>query len=237
MKKKKIVFVILIALIVLFICLLVREFKFDYDRITDKTKALSREEVITLLDKGATYNNYYRSVKTTNGNEEYYYKDNILACYINSKLYYWMNLSDTEKEMIIIEDYENKIANTVKEFDTITFPTEMTQLGYYCTVYDQKNFSFKYKGIMKFNDRDTYIVETSANNNFFSSLKIKYYIDKETGVIVNRKQLLKFTFITKEITEFDRGLKFDVVTDENIEKPNLTDFEIVETYFPALSIW
>ena len=139
--------------------------------------------------------------------------------------------------MIIIEDEENKLASVVEDFEQVNFPMESTQLGYYSVIYDMENFNFKFKGLMKFNNRDTYVVEMKSNENSIFPLIIKYYIDKETGVIVNRREISKFIFITKEVKQYDRGIKFDIVKNEDIRKPDLTDYEIISTSFPILPIY
>ena len=233
--KKKILITILIIIVLIMLILLIREIYLNYDKIENNNEEYTRDQVIELLDNGSKYNNYYRTVNTENGKEEFYYKDNILACYYDSKLKYWMNLTDGSRRMIFIDDYDSDSVGEVVDFENIIFPMENTQLGYYSTIYDTENFDFKYKGITKINDRDTLIVETDSKID--SSLKIKYYIDKQTGVIVKRTEFDKVLFLTKDKKEYDRGIRFDVVTDENIKEPDLTNAETYEINFPSLTIW
>ena len=233
--KKKILITILIIIVLIMLILVIREIYLNYDKIENNNEEYTRDQVIELLDKGSKYNNYYRTVNTENGKEEFYYKDNILACYYDSKLKYWMNLTDGSRRMIFIDDYDSDSVGEVVDFENIIFPMENTQLGYYSTIYDTENFDFKYKGITKINDRDTLIVETDSKID--SSLKIKYYIDKQTGVIVKRTEFDKVLFLTKDKKEYDRGIRFDVVTDENIKEPDLTNVETYEINFPSLTIW
>lgn len=233
--KKKILITILIIIVLIMLILVIREIYLNYDKIENNNEEYTRDQVIELLDNGSKYNNYYRTVNTENGKEEFYYKDNILACYYDSKLKYWMNLTDGSRRMIFIDDYDSNSVGEVVDFENIIFPMENTQLGYYSTIYDTENFDFKYKGITKINDRDTLIVETDSKID--SSLKIKYYIDKQTGVIVKRTEFDKVLFLTKDKKEYDRGIRFDVVTDENIKEPDLTNVETYEINFPSLTIW
>lgn len=233
--KKKILITILIIIVLIMLILVIREIYLNYDKIENNNEEYTRDQVIELLDNGSKYNNYYRTVNTENGKEEFYYKDNILACYYDSKLKYWMNLTDGSRRMIFIDDYDSNSVGEVVDFENIIFPMENTQLGYYSTIYDTENFEFKYKGITKINDRDTLIVETDSKID--SSLKIKYYIDKQTGVIVKRTEFDKVLFLTKDKKEYDRGIRFDVVTDENIKEPDLTNVETYEINFPSLTIW
>ena len=233
--KKKILITILIIIVLIMLILVIREIYLNYDKIENNNEEYTRDQVIELLDNGSKYNNYYRTVNTENGKEEFYYKDNILACYYDSKLKYWMNLTDGSRRMIFIDDYDSDSVGEVVDFENIIFPMENTQLGYYSTIYDTENFDFKYKGITKINDRDTLVVETDSKID--SSLKIKYYIDKQTGVIVKRTEFDKVLFLTKDKKEYDRGIRFDVVTDENIKEPDLTNVETYEINFPSLTIW
>lgn len=233
--KKKILITILIIIVLIMLILVIREIYLNYDKIENNNEEYTRDQVIELLDNGSKYNNYYRTVNTENGKEEFYYKDNILACYYDSKLKYWMNLTDGSRRMIFIDDYDSDSVGEVVDFENIIFPMENTQLGYYSTIYDTENFDFKYKGITRINDRDTLIVETDSKID--SSLKIKYYIDKQTGVIVKRTEFDKVLFLTKDKKEYDRGIRFDVVTDENIKEPDLTNVETYEINFPSLTIW
>ena len=233
--KKKILITILIIIVLILLTLTIREIYLNYDKIENNNEEYTRDQVIELLDNGSKYNNYYRTVNTENGKEEFYYKDNILACYYDSKLKYWMNLTDGSRRMIFIDDYDSDSVGEVVDFENIIFPMENTQLGYYSTIYDTENFDFKYKGITRINDRDTLIVETDSKID--SSLKIKYYIDKQTGVIVKRTEFDKVLFLTKDKKEYDRGIRFDVVTDENIKEPDLTNVETYEINFPSLTIW
>ncbi|MBP3595815.1 MAG: hypothetical protein J6J60_00215 [Clostridia bacterium] len=235
--KKRIFFILVLIIILSFSLILLREYIINYDKIYDYSTKLSRENVIDLLNNGTNYDNYYRNVITEKGEEEFYYKNGILTNYINERLNYYINISEDSKEMIIIEDEENKIASIVEDFQQVNFPMETTQLGYYSVIYDTENFKFNFKGVMKFNNRDTYVVETKSEDDLFSSLIIKYYIDKETGVIVKRTEISKFIFITKKMKQYDRGIKFDIVKDEDVKKPDLSEYEIIPITFPALIIY
>lgn len=226
--------ILLILLIVLISIIGIREFFIDYEpNILEFS--ISNDEILNLINKGAEYNNYYRTVTTNEGKEEYYYKDKKLTCFVNSKLKYWMNLNENEKEMILIEDEENKIAKKVKDFEQINFPTEKTQNGYFCWIYFESDFECE--GITTYNNRPTIIVKVEKEKGKFNTTSVKYYIDKETGVIVKRIEKEKNLFITTSISEFDRGLIFDSVTDADIQKPNLDEFEILTCDFPGIAIW
>lgn len=230
---KKFLLIIFIILIIIFSLLIIREYKLNSEMNLEKSNPISQSDIITLLNKGCTYDNYYRKIQTSNGTVEYYYKDNILTYYVNTELKYWMNLSENEKEMIIITDSNNKLANVVEGFDEIQFPSPHSQLGY---VYNIQSNNFNYLGKISYNNRPTIVVKTSLKNNL-KTYENKYYIDEKTGVIVKRTDIEKSAFITTSLEEFDRGIQFDIVTDSDIKKPDLQNYSITPCSFPTLTIW
>ena len=231
---KKFIYILLMIIILLISFLAIREIIINpRDKISDSA-TMSQDDILELFKKGASYNNYSRT-RIKNGNkEELFYKDNILTCYLDSQLQYWMNLSNENREFIIFND---NIASIVEDFENIEFPNELSQLGYYITIFDKDNADFKYIGKTTINGRSNIIVKSTLKFNSFSTMELKYYIDELTGVVIKRSENLKFLCITKQINNFDRGIKFDNVTDEQIKKPDLNNYEITTTHFPSLEIW
>lgn len=226
--------IILIILIIFLFIICFREFTIYYNFNLDKSFSITYDETLELITKGSKYNNYYRTTISDLGKEEYYYKDNILTYFVNSELKYWMNISENEKEMIIIENAENKIANIVSDFNDINFPVENTQNGYFCWLYYSSDFECL--GVTEHNDRPTIIVRVKKEPNNINTAYTYYYIDKETGVIVKRTEIEKMLFITTKTTNFDRNLIFDIVTEENIKKPNLDEFEVNTIHCPTITV-
>jgi len=55
----------------------------------------------------------------------------------------------------------------------------------------------------------------------------KAYIDKETGLIAERTDYMFDGIFLKKIT-CDRNLKIDSVTEEDVKRPDLTGYEILQ---------
>lgn len=103
--KKKILKIVIIVLIVLALVLALYEICIQYDGKLDKSNPMSREEVIELLNKGASCNNY--SILWKSGAligtrketilQETYIKDNIIKTYLNGKDFTWINYDENER--------------------------------------------------------------------------------------------------------------------------------------------
>ncbi|MBO5398136.1 MAG: hypothetical protein J6A36_04325 [Clostridia bacterium] len=231
---KKFICSIIILIILSITFLTIREIKINTHEKIDNSMTMSQDDVLELLKKGATYNNYSRTRINNESKEELFYKDGILASYLDSKIQYWMNLSNENKEMIL---FNNETASIIEDFENIEFSNEFSQLGYYIAIFDTNNFNFEYIGKTTINGRTTIIAKSVSKDNNFSKMELKYYIDELTGVVIKRINTFKFLCITKQTQSFDRGIKFDNVTDEQIRKPNLNDYEIDTSHFPSLEIW
>ena len=70
---------------------------------------------------------------------------------------------------------------------------------------------------------ETYNEESSSNT------YTNFYIDTETGVIMARKDVSKALFITTYANYSNRNVQFDVVTDENVTRPDLSEYNVLES--------
>ena len=96
---------LIIGILVIFVVsFLIRELIIYNDGKLDKSNYVPREEIITLLNKGAIYNNYYYCPNNEDRKEayrtEYYIKDNIQAIYLDSKLIEWTDYNNSEKILL-----------------------------------------------------------------------------------------------------------------------------------------
>lgn len=130
MKLKKLPIIITGVLAIFIVSFLIRELIIYNDGRLDKSNYVPREEIITLLDKGTIYNNYY-----------------------------------------------------------------------YCPNNEDRKEAYR----------------------------TEYYIDEETGLILGRFTSSKFLFITTHFSGSakNRNIKFNIVTNENITKPDLNKYKIV----------
>lgn len=230
MKKSiKILLIVAIIIVLLLLSIFIREIVLCNEGNLDKSNPMTRGEVISLLEKGANYSNYYYrcdpSIDTLK--TEYYIKDSISVCYVDGKLQSWTNFNENEKERITIWDTKaddgKLIATVVKDFTT----TDSNQMSYdYSIVTDYENYDFEYLGQKEENGRDITVIKMQAID---SNTYTNFYIDNETGVIMARKDVSKALFITTYANYFNRNVQFDVVTDENVVRPNLNEYNVLES--------
>ena len=230
MKKSiKILLIFAIIIVLLLLSIFIREIVLSNEGNLDKSNPMTREEVISLLEKGANYNNYYYrcdpSIDTLE--TEYYIKDGISVCYVDGKLQSWTNFNENEKERITIWDTKaddgKLIATVVKDFTT----TESNQMSYdYSLVTDYENYDFEYLGQKEENGRDITVIRMQVIG---SNAYTNFYIDNETGVIMARKDVSKALFITTYTNYSNRNVQFDVVTDEDVARPDLSSYNVLES--------
>lgn len=212
---KKLLFAILILILVILVVSLVREmFVWNNGKIT-KSSVMTQEEVMELLKKGSTYSNYYYAVESLSKDKsktEYYIKDNIVACYQDSKILRWTNYNTGEE--ITFWNSEASISHNVK------LVTDQ-QFGYdYSIIANSKKFSFL--GEQDFEGRKTILVQVKSDNT-----TTQFSIDQETGLILKRIDYSKNFLWTQKLVS-NRNVKFNIVTDENIQKPDLTNYQVNE---------
>ena len=81
---------------------------------------------------------------------------------------------------------------------------------------------YKYLGEKEVDGRQVIYIQLEDESAY-----TKFVIDKETGIIVNRIDLSKVFIFTAHKNETKRELKLDVVTDENVARPDLSRYEVV----------
>lgn len=235
MKGKKILKSLGIILAILVILLVVYFIIIHFDGFLNKDNVMSRSEVISLLEKGKEYSNYYYcptdKMLFSNIDEglktEIYVKDNIEKTYVNGEPFQWTNFETRENIMIMGEHNGKKMA-AIANLDNGNFEINKdSQHGFdYSTLAreDIFNTDYEYLGEKEIDGRTTIIVKVWNKDN----LKInstKYYIDKETGLVIKRIDYMTLGLI-KIIS--DRNIKMDTVTDADVERPNLDGYEILK---------
>lgn len=224
---KKVLLVVIVLIILIILALILREYIILNPGNLDKSSPMSREEIVSLLDRGSNYTNYYFSPETINtkdssyGTSETYIKDNVVVSYLNSELFTWENYNTNESLSFIKNDGKNYVGishNLEKipysqhgvDYSTIAKPE------YY-------GYTYKYLGEKEFDGRTSIVVELKSTNS-----AIRFTIDKETGIILSRQDVYKMFFITTHITTTNMNVKIDSVTDEDIVRPNLDGYTILE---------
>ena len=97
----------------------------------------------------------------------------------------------------------------------------------YSIIADEKTFNtnFEYLGEKKYNERTTILVQGWNKDNTKVNPTI-FYIDKDTGLIMKRIDYSAMGLIKLEC---NRNVKLDVVTDKEVERPNLDNYEILKS--------
>lgn len=227
-KSKRILLIVFIIFIILLVSVFVREFILCNEGNLDKSNPMTREEIISLLEKGNDYSNYYYSYDSDLDTlkTEYYMKDGISVCYVEGSLHSWINFNEDQQEYITIWDTKadngKLIATITKNFTT----TESNQMGYdYSLVTDYENYDFEYLGKKYDDERNITVIKMKAKN---SNTYTNFYIDSSTGVIMARKDVSKALFITTYMDFSNRNVQFDVVTNEDIKRPDLSNYQLLE---------
>lgn len=217
MKAKKILLIILCILIILVAIWAIREFIVWNDFGLSKDNPMSREEVLNLLERGSAYPNYYCSY-TDNSNSSYevYVKDNTYRINRDNELMMWVNYNNNES-ITVFKTAENTIAGINKEaykekyFQALLSYSPVTE------------YDYKYLGEKEQDGRQVIYIE--LNNDGYIE---KYIIDKETGLVVNKINYYRRFLIFTVKSESKEDIKLDVVTDEDVARPDLSGYTVLE---------
>ncbi len=199
---------------------------------------MTREEVVTLLKKGEECSNYYyyseEYILFKKANEiktEYYIKDGVIKCVSNGNILRWENYNTDEVISIMGKSNEKMYAgiSSLKSYYNYEYKAVLyNQRGFdYSIIADEKTFNtnFEYLGEKQYNERTTILVQVWNKDNTKVNPTI-FYIDKDTGLIMKRIDYSAMGLIKLEC---NRNVKLDVVTDKEVERPNLDNYEILKS--------
>ncbi len=227
---KKVLKVLGIIIAILIVTLIIYYAVIHFDGFLNKDNPMTRSEVIELLEKGKEYPNYYYASESSwifgSLNEtktETYMKDNIVKIVVDGETLEWTDYN-TEEHIGLFElnGKETASVSNLDNFET----NEDSQRGFdysLITREDIYNTEFKYLGKKQVNGRDTILVKV-WNKDGFEMDSTKFYIDEETGLIMRRVDYTALGFIK---IDCNRNVKMDIVTDEDIQRPDLEGYEIL----------
>lgn len=228
---KKVLKVLGIIIAILIVTLIIYYAVIHFDGFLNKDNPMTRSEVIELLEKGKEYPNYYYASESSwifgSLNEtktETYMKDNIVKIVVDGETLEWTDYN-TEEHIGLFElnGKETASVSNLDNFET----NEDSQRGFdysLITREDIYNTEFKYLGKKQVNGRDTILVKV-WNKDGFEMDSTKFYIDEETGLIMRRVDYTALGFIK---IDCNRNVKMDIVTDEDIQRPDLEGYEILQ---------
>ena len=210
----------------------------QFDGFLDKSNPMPREEVVALLEKGKEYPNYYYSPRDTflnKANEnitEVYIKDNVKKIVYNNEISNWANYN-TDEDIHFIgykQGTQKKYVSISKLSENGAIEGEKySQMGYdYSLIADTEhfNFNFKYLGEKKIDNRTCVLVKV-WNKETLEFLSTKFVIDKETGLVIERMDYIIYGILPVKMKS-DRNIKLDIVTDEEMVRPDMTGYEILQ---------
>lgn len=228
---KKVLKVLGIILAILIVLVAIYYVVIHFDGFLNKDNPMTREEVVELLEKGKEYPNYYYSSEDSwifgdidDGKTEIYIKDNVVKVVVDGEVHSWTDYNNNEN-IIIVGEHDGKNYAGVSNLDNFEENDE-SQRGFdYSLIADEETFNtdFKYLGEKQIDGRDTIIVKV-WNKDWVSIDSTKFYIDKETGLIMRRIDYSALGFIK---IDCNRNVKMDVVTDEDVARPDLEGYEIL----------
>ena len=236
MERKKIFKIIGIIILSLLLIALIYYTIIHFNGFLKKDNVMTREEVVALLKKGEEYSNYYYSPedyiffkKVNEMKTEYYIKDDIIKCINNGKVLRWENYNTDEVISIMgkndgkmyagISSLKNYYGDETARYSQRSFD--------YSIIADEKIFNtdFEYLGEKQYNGRSTILVQVWNKDSIKANSTI-FYIDKDTGLIMRRIDYSAMGLIKLDC---NRNVKLDVVTDKDVERPNLDNYEVLNS--------
>ena len=218
MKTKKVLLIVVLCIVVLLIAIWgIREYALWNDGDLQKDNSMSREEVLELLKKVEEYPNYHISFIGSN-NEKYdiYVKDNVFVEYCNDEFRLREDYNNNEYIMIF-KTADKEMAGINNNLQK----QEYQQAGMDYSIVTESDY--KYLGEKELDGRQVIYIQLKNGSAY-----TKFVIDKETGIIINRIDLSKAFIFTTNKNESKRELELDVVTDEDVARPDLSKYEVVE---------
>ncbi len=218
MKTKKVVLIVVLCIVVLLIAIWgIREYVLWNDGKLQKDNPMSREEVLELLKKGEEYPNYHVSFVGSN-NEKYdiYVKDNVFVEYCNNEFRLREDYN-TNEYIMIFKTADKEVAGVNNNLEKLEY--QQGSMDYSIV----NKLDYKYLGEKELDGRQVIYIQLKNGSAY-----TKFVIDKETGIIINRIDLSKAFIFTTNKNESKRELKLDVVTDEDVARPDLSKYEVVE---------
>lgn len=222
MKKTfKIVFIIIILLL-LFILLFAKSKLSDYKSV---------KEIYELCQNINNYNNLHLHDNYSSNNwyrEEYgdwYWKDNI--CVQKSSELNGFSYRDKQENLsIIINDDEKQVK--INENETNFTQKEKTRyvIDACLSTSSEKDWSkynkYKFCGTENINNQECYKVNIK---NKLQNYEVTYWIEKDKGLILKREDCWHHDHTNDVIETRSYSYEFDAVTDTDIEKPDIKNYE------------
>lgn len=238
MEMKKILKIVGIIILALILIILIYFSTIHFNGFLKKDNVMTREEVVALLKKGEEYPNYYYLPedyiffrKLNEAKTEYYIKNGVIKCVNNGELLRWENYNTDEVISIMGKNNEKMYAGISSLKGYYNYEDEAvlySQRGFdYSIIADEKtsNTNFEYLGEKQYNGRMTILVQVWNKDSVKVNATI-FYIDKDSGLVMRR---IDYSAMGLKKLDCNRNVKLDVVTDKDVEKPNLDNYEVLNS--------
>lgn len=222
---KKFLKIVLVILILGFIGIIIYNVNILKIGKLDKSNPMTKEEVAELCNKEIANLNYMctseiRHNDLQNEIEILYVKNGIMASTINGQPESWRNIN--EKESIFLYGpiaHIRKLDENEENKRSLKIALTLENLG---------DTGYEYLGETEFNGRQTIVIRFFEENEFIKLYQNRFYIDKQTGILVKQETYYLNGIILKKVTDVHYEVKFDCVTDEDIKRPNLDGYTVYE---------
>ncbi|MCI8290728.1 MAG: hypothetical protein HFJ25_00505 [Clostridia bacterium] len=219
-EKKK--FILAIPTIVIIVVVIIGIFMIFYKR---NVKDMSREDVRILAQKVATINNISCEIVSESNDiskeksvTDYKLKDRKLAC----KTDYYTIFDDENENTKIQIDENEKVAYVYKEYKSeIMSFQEML-----CTaekLLESNEYEYKFLKYETMNG-----IKCVSFSLFNSDSTFDIWLDKSTGMIVKMECHYHMEGVQKIDTAMYYRYQIGVVLDDDVKKPDLTDYSIID---------
>lgn len=227
MKEIKILIVVIIILVGIFALKVVTP-----ENAKSKTISMSKEEIITQLEKGLQYDSYILKYRNISDNVTKIVKGNIVITE-SDLIRTWHDL-DTKEQITI-----NANAKTANVFKNDSLNESLKDLpaqkGIINIMNSITNTNIKEVKKENYKGKDCIVVSCEANidlktytvvtdNTKANSAELKFWIEEATGLVI--KQEGKNANAIKNTTEYD--IEINTVKDSEVAKPDLTGFDVMQ---------
>lgn len=235
---KLIILKVILAILILFLIFVIGyEISIQWETNLDKSNPMTKDEVIALLEKGKEYSNYYYSSETkvlffnidNDIPTQTYVKDKVVNTVVGGKTLKWEN-ANTDERIWLAETDEGDYAFISKKSEADKDLKGYDQQGFdYSLLADEENFDydFEYLGEKEIDGRE-YVLVKCWNRKGSKLASTKFVIDKETGLIAERRDNALWGIIVVEVIT-NRNVQTDIVADEDIARPDLSNYTVIES--------
>lgn len=229
---------VIILVIVILVLSGILAFKILNQKNISPSQNMSREEVRQLLEKGAKVDNYIAKYTIEIDDERQdvtkIVKGNIIILETET-MYTWQNL-DTEERIII--SYDKKTAIYSKESGIGTdisksLPSQKDVISFM----DDAEYEYSYIKEEKIEGIEYEVIELSCTYTTAGSSetdkedvksKAMIWINKDSGMVTKYETDVKNDMGEKSSTSFEYDIQINVVKDEDIKKPSLDGYEVID---------